>query len=74
MITTGILEGTEPSDSVDIPVRDFGVAITDDGTTVFITVDGGNVGLLRFAASPELAQALVLLVAKGLCEAQRLCL
>lgn len=74
MITPGILAGTEPSDSVDLPARDFGVAITDDGSTVFLTVDGGNVGLLRFAVAPELAQALVLLIAKGLCEAKRLCL
>lgn len=74
MITPGILAGTEHSDSVDIQAHDFGVAIAGDGSTVFITVDGGGVGLLRLMVAPDLAQALVLLVAKGLCEAQRLCL
>lgn len=73
-ITRGILAGTEPSDSVDIEARDFGVAFTDDGSKVFITVDGGNVGLLRLVSSPELAKALVLLVAKAVCESERLCL
>ena len=72
MITKAILDGTEPSNSVDILVRDFGVAVTDD--EVLITVDGGNVGLLRLCSDKRLAQALVLLVAKGLCEMEKLCL
>jgi hypothetical protein len=71
-ITKAILDGTEPGDSVDITVRDFGVAINDD--EVLITVDGGNVGLLRLCFEKQLANALVLSVAKGLCEMENLCL
>jgi hypothetical protein len=53
-ITRGVLAETEPSDSVDIGVRDLGVAL--DGENIYVTVDGGNVGLLRLAVPPHLAQ------------------
>lgn len=70
-ITRGVLAQTDPSDSVDIPVHDLGVAL--DGEHIYVTVDGGGVGLLRLAVPPDLAQSLVLLVAKGICERERLC-
>jgi hypothetical protein len=55
---------------VDIIVRDFGVGITDD--EMFITVDGGDVGLLRLVTPAKLAKALQLLVTKGICEMDHL--
>lgn len=71
-ITENVLGGENPGDMVDIIARDFGLAITDN--EVLITVDGGDVGLLRLVSSPGLANALLLLVAKALWEYRRLCL
>lgn len=71
-ITSENLDGTDPGDCVDIFVRDYGVAVTED--EVFVVVDGGDVGLLRLRSDKRIAQALVLLAAKGICEMEKLCL
>lgn len=69
-LTRENLDGTDPGDTVNIFVEDYGVSVTEN--EVWITVDGGNVGLLRLRSDKRLAKALVLLTAKGLCEMEKL--
>lgn len=70
-LTREQLDGTDPADTVNIFVRDYGVSFNED--ECWITVDAGHLGLLRLRSDWRIAGALTWLLAKGKCERDKLC-